>query len=94
MIIKEIAKEIVKEHIDAWDPMNLFDLGVPNDEYETEIEMVINEFPSIVNEADLTEVIQDTFTFSFEVCQTRFNYSECSMIATQIWIDISKTNLS
>lgn len=90
MIIKEIAKGIVKEHIDAWDPMNLFDLGVPNDEYETEIEMVINEFPSIVNEANLTEVIQEIFNTSFGYNQTRFNYQECSMIATQIWKDILK----
>lgn len=90
MIIREIAKGIVKEHIDAWDPMNLFDLGVPNDEYETEIEMVINEFPSIVNEADLTEVIQETFNTSFGFDQNRFNYQECSMIAVQIWKDILK----
>jgi len=89
MVSNEIAKGIVKEHIDAWDPMNLFDLGVPDDEYETEIEMVINEFLSIMNEADLTEVIQEIFNASFGFDQNRFNYQECSMVAVQIWNDIS-----
>ncbi|HEY4602014.1 MAG TPA: DUF1871 family protein [Cerasibacillus sp.] len=87
-MINKIATDIVKRHINRWDPFDLLYLGAPDDEYETEVEMIVKELSKIQNENDLAEVIQDTFNKMFGTEQ--FTNETCQPIALLIWQEILK----
>jgi len=42
--LKNIAVDIVTKHVNRWDPEHPLSAGVPDDEYETEIEKILRLF--------------------------------------------------
>lgn len=61
---KTIATEITKR-INEWDPMDLFPLGVPEDEYHKECEMIAQRIQPGMTVTEVATVIRDVFVEMF-----------------------------
>lgn len=72
---------IIKKEIDKWDPVSLFELGAPDDEYEDEIIAITLAFDEQMSCHDLAYVIKDVFDKMFS---TSFDYNACFKVADKI----------
>lgn len=80
--LKDLAFQVVTKHINAWDPEHLLDLGAPDDEYEYEIDKVVELVLDSKDEIEIAESIQDTFNASFgEV----YDFDRVIEVAKKIW---------
>lgn len=61
---KNITAEITKR-INEWDPMDLFPLGVPDDEYHKECEMIAQRLRPGMSVTEAATVIRDVFVEMF-----------------------------
>jgi hypothetical protein len=79
MSINDLRKEI-SNIINDVDPMDLLSGGAPSDEYEVEIEKIIQQMHSVANdEKELAELIQEVFEESFgELTGTNAKYKEAA----------------
>lgn len=85
---KKLAYEIVKKHIDEWDPIGLLDLGVPDNEYDIEVMMIVEKLSAVFNVTQSAEVIQLVFNEMFYDGEENFSVEDCEEVATYIWGDI------
>lgn len=85
---KKLAYEIVKKHIDIWDPIGLLDFGVPNDEYDIEVMMVVERLSVVMNVKQLSKVIQTVFNEMFYDGEMTLMTEDSEEVATFIWEDI------
>lgn len=81
---------IIKKYIDEWDPMELLEIGAPNDEYDTEVEMIIHQLQSSYDVSQLAKVIKDVFIEMFYVDEEIFSNEKCMEIAKNILNEIKK----
>ncbi|MBP3041371.1 DUF1871 family protein [Bacillaceae bacterium Marseille-Q3522] len=80
--MRDITTDIVTRYINRWDPMQLLAGGAPDDEYDTEVEQIVEAVLESKDEIEIAEAIQDTFKFTF---QRDFSFVECLSIARFIW---------
>lgn len=85
---KKLAFEIVKRHIDHWDPIGLLELGVPDDEYDVEIMMIVEKLSAVLNVKQLSEVILLIFNEMFYEGEGTFPKEECDEVAASILEEI------
>lgn len=83
---------IIKKYIDEWDPMELLEIGAPNDEYDTEVEMIISQLPSIDHVSQLAKCIQAVFENMFYEDEDIFSIEKCTVIAENILNEIRKVD--
>ena len=75
---------LVKKVIDSWDPMSLFDMGCPDDEYEFEIRDTLKLLNKVGTVDELAVGIQKVFVKWFG--EDLFDATEeCKPVATEIW---------
>jgi hypothetical protein len=75
----------VTKHINNWDSIYLLAVGAPDDEYEYEIEQIVEAVLESKEEIEIAEAIQSIFEFSF----TRgFDFDKCYTIAKSIWEEL------
>ena len=78
----------VKEVIDAWDPVGLFDMGSPDDEYHPEIREIVQLLNDIETVDELTVGIHKIFKKWFgkdSFGSKAYAVDECRPIAQKIW---------
>lgn len=68
------------------DPINLISRGCPDDEYDLEVELILELIPSSKSLHQLAEMVQDIFIKSFNDDQAGL-YPNCYKIAELIWIN-------
>lgn len=85
---KKLAYDIVKKHIDQWDPIGLLELGVPDDEYDIEVMMIVEKLPGVFNVKQLAEVVQFVLNDMFYDGEENFTTEDCEDVAEFIWEDI------
>lgn len=74
--------DIVKQVIDEWDPMDLFDMGCPEDEYDGESYRISNDIESNFTTDEIAEVIAECFSLSFG---ETFTVQDCMKPAQKIY---------
>lgn len=79
-----IKIDIIRKQIDMWDPIDLFDLHCPPDEYESEIEEIFKiasnkELDSNILGKIIFDVFKEAFASAFER-----TIEECILIAEKI----------
>lgn len=79
-------KEKVTEIINNWDPIKLFPYS-PKDEYEIEINLIVNLSKEIRNTEILANKIIDIFTRRFGEDVFLKSYEECLEIAKKIVVN-------
>lgn len=94
MKIDEIEYNIIKEHINNWDPAWLLEDGAPDDEYNPEINRLVNEIKDINSTKELGKHIYDLFLKMFgDNTKTKArNLYECENIANLILIGLKNIN--
>lgn len=74
---------IVKDIIDEWDPQNFFKLGCPDDEYEVEIQGIVEVLEIVNSPKELAIEINRIFNKAFD---TDFKKEkECIVVAKKIF---------
>ncbi|KIO63392.1 hypothetical protein B4064_3222 [Caldibacillus thermoamylovorans] len=79
------ATDIVTKHINNWDPIYLLAGGAPDDEYEDEIEQIVEAVLKSKDEIEIAEAIRSIFEFSFTM---DFDFDKCYIIAKSIWEEL------
>lgn len=83
--LKGLSYKVVSKHINRWDPEHLLELGAPDDEYENEIERIVDLVLESRDEIEIAESIQDTFKATFgEV----YDFDKVVVIAKKIWKEV------
>lgn len=82
--LKNTITDIVTKHINKWDPMGLLAHGAPDDEYESEIEEIVDVLLDSKDEIEVALDIKSVFDRMFG---NKINFDECLVIAKQIWKD-------
>lgn len=75
-------RDKVKSVVDEWDPINLLH-HAPDDEYDLEIDKIVELLPTANSINDLACIIQNVFTECFGPTFKR-NYEECFSIASKL----------
>lgn len=75
--------KILKKIINQWDPLDLLKINCPDDEYETEIDLIWKAIDENISEKQLAEIIYKVF---FEMFGDLFKCSkkECLRISKKI----------
>jgi hypothetical protein len=74
--------DIIKKHIDAWDPMELLATGAPKDEYDVESRMIEERFFSGITTKELARILAKVFSAQFS---ESFSIADCLNTAEQIY---------
>lgn len=88
IMVKKLAYDIVKKHVDEWDPIGLLELGVPDDEYDIEVMMIAEKLSVVFDIQQLADVIQTVVNDMFYDGEGTFPLEDCEEVATLIWGDI------
>lgn len=83
--MRNVAKKIVTNTINNWDPEGLLEIGAPDDEYESEIEYIVECVLDCKNEIELAEEMQYKFT---RMLGRHFDFDICLAKAKKIWRDL------
>lgn len=83
--LKIIANQVVTKHINGWDPIQLLYLGAPGDEYETEIEQIVDAVLDSKDEIEIAEAIKDIFDRMFDI---DIPFDACYPVAKRIWKEL------
>lgn len=88
----EIKYNIIKNHINNWDPVGLLEDGAPDCEYDPEIKRILNEVDCKSSSTELAVYIYDLFLkmFGDEVNTSAKEKQACENIAKLILTDINK----
>lgn len=85
---KKLAFQIVKRRIDEWDPIGLLAMGVPDDEYDVEVMMIVERLSKVIDLRDLSKAVTDVFDEMFYDGDGTMTTEECDEVALRIWNDI------
>ncbi|WP_062354256.1 DUF1871 family protein [Bacillus kwashiorkori] len=83
--MKLIASKVIQKHINSWDPEYLLAGGAPEDEYEREIEEIVDAVLDSRDEIEIAEAIKNIFDYSFG---RDFHFDECLSVAKKIWNEL------
>ncbi|GEN46736.1 DUF1871 family protein [Alkalibacillus haloalkaliphilus] len=83
--LKPLATKVVTKHINIWDPMQLIEMGAPPDEYEEEVEKVVNTILENEDEIQLAESIVESFKYTFG---RELDFNKTLIIAKNIWKEL------
>jgi hypothetical protein len=81
--------EVVKKIINEWDPLNLLALDCPDDEYESEIQLIVSATLNENNTEKLAEKINEILYKSFEEDFKKSN--DCFQTADKILTTLNKS---
>lgn len=88
LIMNNITKEVLREVINEWDPIDLLSIA-PEDEYDPEINEILKIVTGIeVDTEQLAIILQEVFIQYFNEDLFNKGLSECEMIANKI-LDLS-----
>lgn len=81
--LQKISK-VVKEEIIAWDPYDLFANYCPKDEFDDEINAIVEKIELNMSLEQICKVIEDTFVIAFDD-KIEFSNKNCSKVAKKIY---------
>lgn len=85
--MRNLAEELVTKHINQWDPEGLLELGAPDDEYDCEIDYIVDADLDSKDEIELAGEIEYIFE---RMLGTRYRFDDCLSIAKAIWKDLNE----
>lgn len=85
--MKRLAEKVITKHINRWDPERLIDMGAPDDEYESQIEEVVDAILDCRDEIELADVIKDVFDRYFGY-RRKLDFDDCLRVAKAIWVEL------
>lgn len=80
-----MALQVVTKQINHWDPMSLLAGGAPDDEYEGEIDQIVDAVLVNKDEIVTAQAIKDIFDDSFG---RSFPFDSCLAVAKSIWQEL------
>lgn len=94
MKLLKILEQIVKKHIDKWDPIGLLEMGAPNNEYDIEIAEIVRIAYRTNKVDELSEHIYKTFIKYFGNEIFIYPLAQTKKIAEKIISEKIKISLS
>ena len=76
---------IVKKHIDAMDYCSLLSVGAPNDEFDTESQIICDKITCALSVQDIAQIIAEVFNQSFSHSDATSRFVDC---AKKIFADL------
>lgn len=86
--MRKIVVDIVSRHINDWDPEYLLEMGAPDDEYDLEIERIVDDVLVSKNDLEIAESIKYTFEHYFK---RKYPFEECHKVAKEICKELKRT---
>ena len=87
----DLAFQIVKGVVDAWDPYGLLAGGAPRDEFESEVGKLLPRLRDVHSSEDATREISAVFARAFE--PGKFTPELCSEVGAQLYSALQKAGL-
>ena len=78
----------IKVVIDRWDPYGLLEGGAPDDEFESEIALVVAKIKTIKTEDDAARVLSEVFSDAFE--PGFFTMESCASVGRELFQELKK----
>lgn len=85
--IQQEIKDIIKACIHEWDPYGLLGAGAPKDEFDKEIERIVDQLEHMTSTTATTHVISEVFNRAF--CTEHFSPTKCSLVANKIYTGLN-----
>ncbi len=82
--------EVIKKHIDKLDYMGFLEMGAPDDEYDIESQLILDNMNASPTEKRIAKTICNVFSSLF--CQ-KFYIDDFSSVARHIYLELKAENL-
>jgi hypothetical protein len=84
----QLEFDVVASVIRQWDPYGLLRKGCPNDEFDREIQSIVQQIPRIHSPADSVHAVSRTFSSSFD--NETFGAENCREVGEQLFAALER----